>query len=260
MAEISARTSLPKKACPAGMSDCLLKTQSFKKVECIVLAGGLGTRLQSVIGSIPKCMAPVAGKPFLYHLLHYLAGQGCTRIVLSLGYKHEIVTQWLSGQEWPFEIDSVVETEPLGPGGGIGLAMQRALSENIFIINGDTMFRTDLTAMNHFHQEKKSATTLALKGMLDFDRYGAVHCTEDGLILSFEEKKQVREGLINGGIYLVNKTFFTQKQLPYKCSFEKDYLEKFITEQQFYGYTSDAYFIDIGIPADYEKAQKDLLL
>lgn len=228
-------------------------------MECIVLAGGLGTRLQSVIGTIPKCMAPVAGRPFLHHLFQYLTEQGCTRVILSLGYKHELVTQWVDAQQWPFSIAAVVESEPLGTGGGIRLAMQQAEHENVFVLNGDTMFRADLRAMAGFHAAHRSAATLALKHMQDFERYGSVHCAGDGTILSFEEKKQVKDGLINGGIYLLSKTSFEQKRLPHRCSFEKDYLEAFVAEGQFYGYRSDAYFIDIGIPADYEQAQKDLL-
>lgn len=223
------------------------------------MAGGLGTRLQSVIGAQPKCMATVAGQPFLYHLFCYLESQGCTRIILSLGYQHDVVTRWISEQQWPFLIDYVVEHEPLGTGGGIQLAMAKAATADVFVINGDTLFRADLPAMASFHKEKESATTLALKSLKDFDRYGVVCCDADGMILSFEEKKPVADGLINGGIYLVNTAFFRQKNLPQRHSFEKDYLEAFVGGQQFYGYCSDAYFIDIGILADYERAQKDLL-
>ena len=87
-------------------------------MECIVLAGGLGTRLRGVIGEMPKCMAPVGGKPFLYWLFRYLSGQGCTRCVLSLGYRHEAVLSWLRQNPPDFAVDYVVEQEPLGTGGG----------------------------------------------------------------------------------------------------------------------------------------------
>lgn len=227
-------------------------------MECIVLAGGPGTRLRGVIGETPKCMALVAGKPFLHHLFDYLEAQHCTKAILSLGYKHEMVEAWLDKADWNFTIETVIETEALGTGGGIQLAMTKASAANVFVINGDTLFRVDLDALALFHTAKNSCTTLALKSLQDFDRYGVVCCAEDGTILSFEEKKPVADGLINGGIYLVNKAFFEQKRLPQRHSFEKDYLEAFVTGQQFYGYRSSAYFIDIGIPADYEQAQKDL--
>jgi len=227
-------------------------------VECIVLAGGPGTRLRGVIGETPKCMALVAGKPFLHHLFNYLLTQGCTRVLLSLGYKHEMVEEWLDKADWNFEIEKVIETEPLGTGGGIQLAMAKARTTDVFVVNGDTLFQADLKAMDSFHREKEARTSLALKSLQDFDRYGAVCCAADGTILSFEEKKPVADGLINGGIYLINKAFFEQKGLPQRHSFEKDYLEAFVSEHQFYGYRSEAYFIDIGIPEDYERAQKDL--
>jgi D-glycero-alpha-D-manno-heptose 1-phosphate guanylyltransferase len=100
-------------------------------------------------------------------------------------------------------------------------------------------------------------TTLALKEMHQFERYGVVNTGEAGIITSFEEKQYREKGLINGGIYIINKSFFFSKKLPEKFSFEKDYLEHFVSEQQFFGLNNKGYFIDIGIPADYEQAQED---
>lgn len=227
-------------------------------MECIVLAGGLGTRLQGVIGPIPKCMAPVAGQPFLYHLFVYLQQQGCKRIILSLGFRAEVVIQWLTEHQWSFDIDYVIEQEQLGTGGGIAFAMEQAHDSDVAVINGDTMFRADLNGMMNFHRLKKSATSLALKKMFAFQRYGIVCLDADQRITSFEEKQYRDEGFINGGIYIISKKALTELELPQKYSFEKDYLETFVSRQQFYGYTSEAYFIDIGIPEDYERAQLDL--
>ncbi len=226
-------------------------------MECIVLAGGLGTRLQGVIGSYPKCMAAINGRPFLHYLFEYLQREGCTRVILSLGFKHEIVTEWLQGQHWNFTIDYVVEETPLGTGGGISLALSVAKTEDVIVLNGDTMFRVPLNKLLEFHHRKNAATTLALRQMFHFNRYGTVNVNPDGLIISFEEKKQCDAGLINGGIYVINIAALKTKQLPEKYSFEKDYLEVFVHEQQFFGYESKKYFIDIGIPEDYEKAQTD---
>ena len=226
-------------------------------MECIVLAGGLGTRLQSVVENVPKCMAPVNGKPFLHYVFDYLEQQGCTRVILSLGYKHEYVLQWLKTEQRSFIVAHVIEATPLGTGGGIQLAMQQAKEDNVFVLNGDTMFRADLKEQEEFHTTKKATTTLALKSMRQFDRYGVVNVDEEGRITSFEEKQYKDEGLINGGVYLINREAFLQKQLPEKFSFEKDYLEAFVSEGNFYGYSSDGYFIDIGIPTDYKQAQED---
>ncbi len=226
-------------------------------MECIILAGGLGTRLQGVIGAQPKCMAPVNGQPFLAYLFDYLTAQRCTRVILSLGYKHNIITRWLEEQDLYFELDYVVENEPLGTGGGILAAMEEAATDDVFVLNGDTMFMADLKQLHKFHKANNASTTLALKKMHDFDRYGIVHTNPAGVITSFEEKKQRAEGLINGGIYIISREEFLAKNLPEKFSFEKDYLERFAGEQKFYGAEADNYFIDIGIPEDYARAQVD---
>lgn len=227
-------------------------------MECIVLAGGLGTRLRGTIGDFPKCMASVNGQPFLQYLFVYLQQQGCTRVILSLGYKHEVITGWLQHKQWPFEIAYVIEQEALGTGGGIQLAIREAKTQHVAILNGDTMFRVDLKAQLDFHQAVGAGTTLALKEMQNFDRYGVVNIDADKHIVSFEEKQQREQGLINGGIYIVDKDFLLGKGLPEKFSFEKDYLEAFVAEKKFFGFEHPGYFIDIGIPEDYNKAQGDL--
>jgi D-glycero-alpha-D-manno-heptose 1-phosphate guanylyltransferase len=226
-------------------------------MEFIVLAGGLGTRLRGAIGDFPKCMAPVNGKPFLHYIFTYLQEQGCTRVILSLGYKHEVITMWLKEYSWPFEISHVVEYEPLGTGGGIQLAMQEANDENVVVLNGDTMFKVNVKEQFAFHQQMNADTSLALKEMADFDRYGVVNVDDKNAITAFEEKQHKDEGLINGGVYIINRKAFLDKKLPEKFSFEKDYLEAFVNEGTFYGYKSDSYFIDIGIPQDYEQARED---
>ncbi|XZF13008.1 nucleotidyltransferase family protein [Chitinophagaceae bacterium MMS25-I14] len=226
-------------------------------MECIILAGGLGTRLQGVIGAYPKCMATVNGKPFLHYLFTYLQQQNCTRAILSLGFKNEVVTEWLDTVQWPFDIDFVVEPQPLGTGGGIRLAMEQATEEQVFVLNGDTIFCADLSLLLSSHIEKHAETTLALKHMLHFDRYGVVNTDEAGHIISFEEKQQRDQGLINGGIYVIDRQKFLSREMPEHFSFEKHYLELFVKEKKFFGFCSDAYFLDIGIPEDYAKAQED---
>lgn len=226
-------------------------------MEAIVLAGGLGTRLQGVIGAMPKCMAPVNGKPFLSYLFDYLDQQKCTRVILSLGYKHRMITDWIEDQFLTFEVDCVIENEPLGTGGGILAAVEEAETDDVAVLNGDTMFKVELAGMLAFHRAQKAATTLALKEMHRFDRYGVVNIGADAAITSFEEKQFKESGLINGGIYYINRDQFLAKNLPEKFSFEKDYLEKYAAEKKFYGYVSEGYFIDIGIPTDYEQAGVD---
>lgn len=226
-------------------------------MECILLAGGLGTRLRNTIGDYPKCMAPVNGKPFLHYIFQYLRQQKCRKVILSLGYKHEVVTGWLKKENAVLETDYVIEEEPLGTGGGIQLALQKAREENVIVINGDTFFDIVLEDLFSFHKENNADTTLALKQMKNFDRYGSVTTNENGHILSFNEKKFVEDGWINGGVYIINRKNFLRRHLPQKFSFEKDFLEAFVDEQKFFGYKNEGYFIDIGIPEDYLRAQKD---
>ncbi len=109
----------------------------------------------------------------------------------------------------------------------------------------------------NFHRAQGAATTLALKQMTDFDRYGVVNIDDKGMITSFEEKQFRKTGQINGGVYIIDREAFLAKKLPEKFSFEKEYLERFLKEKRFYGFRDESYFIDIGIPADYERAQVD---
>jgi D-glycero-alpha-D-manno-heptose 1-phosphate guanylyltransferase len=222
--------------------------------ECIVLAGGLGTRLRSVVADKPKCMAPVGAHPFLYYLLQYLHRQGITHVVLSLGYKSEQVIEWCAQANLPLDISFAIEEEPLGTGGAILLAQKYLKGNECFITNGDTFFEVALADLYNFHLSRKSALTLALKPMQEFERYGSVQLDENGLITAFLEKQFCVQGLINGGIYLTSAQYLQSLHLPERFSFEKEVLET----QVLYGFVSDTYFIDIGIPADYERVQVDL--
>lgn len=221
------------------------------------MAGGLGTRLHGVIGEFPKCMAPINGKPFLHFLFQFLAAQKFDKVVLSLGYKSEVVIAWLSQNSFPFEVDFVIENEPLGTGGGIQLALKKATAENVFVLNGDTFFEVDLDAILQFHLSTCSETTLALKEMETADRYGTVQLAESFAITSFEEKKPNSSGLINGGVYLIQRKFLQAQNFPLKFSFETGFLHPESSKGRIFGFPSPGYFIDIGIPDDYFKAQID---
>jgi D-glycero-alpha-D-manno-heptose 1-phosphate guanylyltransferase len=224
----------------------------------IILAGGFGTRLREAVPDLPKVMAPVAGRPFFSHVIDTLRMQGISRFVFSLGYKAEIIEQYLKQKYPTLDYEAVIEDEPLGTGGGIRLALQKLKQENALIVNGDTLFKIDVSNLFAQHQQHEAECTLALKPMKNFDRYGVVQIDAEGRILSFHEKKHYDEGLINGGVYLLNKERFFKRSFPLKFSFERDYLETFCKEGVFFSSVQDSYFIDIGIPADYEKAQLDL--
>ncbi|SFW77150.1 nucleotidyltransferase family protein [Chitinophaga sancti] len=227
--------------------------------ECIVLAGGLGTRLRSVVADKPKCMAPVGDVPFIDYLLRYLLKEGMTHVVLSLGHLSEQVITYIESNEWTMKVDFVIEEEPLGTGGAIMNALEELEEDEFFILNGDTLFNVDLFDYSNWHQEKGSKLSLALKPMQKFDRYGSVELDENNKITAFLEKQYCDEGLINGGIYVANREYLEGLGLPEKFSFEKDVLELQVKNGEVYGFESDSYFIDIGVPADYERAQKELV-
>ena len=226
--------------------------------EAIILAGGLGTRLRSTVPDLPKCMAPVAGRPFLSYVIDYLRMQGIERFIFSLGYRWGLIEEFLQKECPTLDYTSIIEEEPLGTGGGIRLAIEKANSNNVLVANGDTLFKIQSKELFQTHIDNGSECTLALKAMHDFDRYGVVEMNDKGRILSFKEKQFYPSGLINGGIYILNKERFLARQLPQKFSFEKDYLEPFCTEAPFYGFVQEGYFIDIGIPEDYQRAQSEL--
>lgn len=225
--------------------------------ECIILAGGLGTRLKSVVSNVPKCMAEVAGLPFLSYLLDYAKRENFDRVILSLGYKSNIVLDWIKSHEYSFNISFVIEDQPLGTGGAIRLAFEQVISTEAYVLNGDTFFDIDTDKLSDFHRCKKSSISLALKPMIDFYRYGSVSLASNMRILQFNEKKHCTEGLINGGVYLIDKDIFAKNELPEKFSFEKDIMELRVDDIAIYGLEFNNYFIDIGIPSDFEKANID---
>ncbi len=226
--------------------------------EAIILAGGLGTRLRTAVPDLPKCMAPVAGKPFLHYVINYFREQGIERFIFSLGYKHEIIEEFLSKEFSGTDHQSYVEAEPLGTGGAIKLACSLAKDKTVLVLNGDTFFKIDLNKLALFHDMCGAHCTLSLKPMKDFDRYGVVDLNKDYSIKDFQEKKHYETGLINGGVYALHAPKFAQEELPEKFSFEKDYLEKLYHTRKMFGVAQDQYFIDIGIPEDFARAQIEM--
>ena len=222
-------------------------------MECIILAGGMGTRLRSVVSNVPKCMAPVAGKPFLHYQFETLEKIGFTHVILSLGYKHQIVEDWISSLETKLQITSIVESQPLGTGGGIRLSLTYATEPNVFILNGDSFLRVDFEKMMKLHTSTNAIATLALKEMHNFDRFGLVKLNSSHQITAFKEKRFCHSGLINGGIYILQKNALND--FPEKFSLEHDFFEKKVEEEFFAGFITSGYFTDIGTPEDYEKAQ-----
>lgn len=229
-------------------------------MQAIILAGGLGTRLRSVINEQPKALAPVAGKPFLYWLIIFLQKHGVTNFVFSLGYLHEQVEVFLKEQFRTLIYQTVVENEPLGTGGAIKLSLNFCIDDDIMLANGDTFFDLNIDAFYKNFIKTSSRCSIALTPMQHFDRYGSVTITRENIITEFNEKKYCENGLINTGLVLFKKSVFEAKtkSLPDKFSFEKDFIEPSISNLKISGYVSEGYFIDIGVPEDYQKAQIEI--
>lgn len=227
-------------------------------MEAIILAGGFGTRLQPVIGDIPKVMALINGRPFLEFLLNYLAGQNINKVILSVGYKNEAIQSYFGDRYKQLTIVYSMEEEPLGTGGGLRLAFQHVEGPLALAMNGDSMFRIDINSLYQFHLSKHADITLALKRFDDPCRYGSVVIDIDNRISGFFEKGEMQKsGLINGGIYLINKDFFMRDSFPAKFSLEKDFFEKQFKQSKIFGFPASGYFLDIGIPDDYYRAQDE---
>ena len=227
--------------------------------EVIILAGGLGTRLRSVVADVPKCMAPINRKPFIGIIIGHLLSQGFQHFYISAGYKSEVVIDYIQLVFPNISYTFILEESPLGTGGAIKKCCSSVKEESVLVVNGDTFFDVNYEQLYQFNEHQNSDCILCLKPMHDFDRYGVVETSDDFKITSFKEKKYYKEGLINGGIYLLKTKLLEELSLPEKFSFEKDFLEQYYQSLNFYGFVDKGYFIDIGIPEDYNKAQQELL-
>ena len=222
--------------------------------EAVILAGGFGTRLRSIISEIPKPMAPIGDTPFIYYLLKQLQHFKINKVVLSVGYKYESIIEYFGYQFENMELSYSIEETPLGTGGGVKLAISQIQEDKFILLNGDSFFGVDLTALANFHISNKAEISLSLKPLSNFDRYGSVSIDDNNKVCKFLEKQPCRYGLINGGIYIINKQIFNHIDTD-KFSLEKDILEPNVKHETIYGFISDSFFIDIGIPEDYSKAE-----
>jgi len=227
--------------------------------DVIVLAGGLGTRLQHVLQGTPKPMAPVNDQPFLSYLLLFLKKFNPQRVILSVGYECDQIINYFGDQFAGIELIYSIEETPLGTGGAIKKSLLCSNTKNTFILNGDTFFDVDLDQMESQHFDKRKEITIAVKEMVDFDRYGSL-IIENERIIDFAEKRLIKKGFINAGIYLINRSDFLDINWPERFSFETEFLEKYANTFFFSPFFSEKYFIDIGIPEDYYKVQADFKL
>lgn len=222
-------------------------------MEAIVLAGGLGTRLREAVPDLPKCMAPVAGRPFLEILLTNLARKGFRKVVLSLGYKAESFIAYFGHQFSHMEIVFAVEDAPLGTGGAVRLGMSKCLSDHIYIFNGDTFLDLEVDAVEVLWRKHKHTIIVARK-VPDTARYGRL-LVSDRRVTGFAEKGIPGPGLINAGCYVLGAGQLDSWTLNTPFSLEINYLARAVKAGPVDVFETQGLFIDIGVPEDYRRAQ-----
>lgn len=225
----------------------------------VILAGGFGTRLQSVVNDVPKPMAPVNGEPFLSYQLNYLKHFGIKKVILSVGYLAEKITAFYGNNYNGLELSYVTEDTPLGTGGGIRLALEQSPDRMLLVLNGDSFFDVDLHEFYNLHTQESAQCSLALRKVENAARYGTVETDTHNRITSFQEKSGLqKEGRINGGVYILDRELYLgATPAATNFSIEKDFFEKHLAGCIIKGFEFKGYFIDIGIPEDYLKVQDD---
>ena len=222
-------------------------------MDAIILAGGFGTRLQSVVSDVPKPMAPINGRPFLEILLKSLKKKGIKRVVLSVGYKAEVIMNYFGSSYGDIELVYEIEDTPLGTGGAIKAALNKCNTEKVLVVNGDTFLEFDIDNLTTEVINTNNPIIIGVN-VNDASRYGRINI-KDGFIDSFSEKDgKSTKGLINSGHYVLPKFFFNSFSFPEKFSFENDCLEKFHKEINFRVFQTRGLFLDMGTPEDYIKA------
>lgn len=227
----------------------------------VILAGGLGTRLRTIVSDKPKSMVAIKGMPFLEYQIKYFKKQKFNNFVICSGYKYHHIVNYFSNQyDKSIKISHSIEEEQLGTGGAIKQAL-RLVENQFFVVNGDTIAQVNLHEMIKFHIEKMADMTISLVKIGDSSRYGSVITDEDNRIIKFDEKQTgTTNQFINSGIYLIKKNSIDWKSLPTKFSLEKDVFSTMIKNKRIFGYETDGYFVDIGIPSDLKRFENDISL
>lgn len=229
-------------------------------MQAILLAGGLGTRLRSVVSDRPKPMALIEGKPFMEYVTRELVRHGVTDIVFAVGYKGTMVEEHFGdGAAFGFHADYAYEETLLGTAGAIKNAGRFITEDRFYVLNGDTFYQIDYTRLLRQQDSQNLDMALVLRRVPDVSRYGQAVLDRDGFLIGFNEKTEdAGEGTINGGIYLMKQRLLDE--IPEgKVSLENDMIPRWLSEgRRLGGFVNDGYFIDIGIPEAYFQFQKDV--
>lgn len=228
-------------------------------MQAILLAGGLGTRLRSVVSDRPKPMAIIEGKPFMEYVVHELLKYGIQDIIFAVGYKGSMVEEYFKdGSGFGIKASYAYEEELLGTAGAIKNAGRFVTGDQFFVLNADTFYQMDYSRLIEIKERKELHMALVLRQVQDVSRYGEA-VLEDAHLIQFNEKSEEnRPGTINGGIYLMDQTLLSE--IPEgKVSLENDMIPRWMKQgKRLGGMVSEGYFIDIGVPEDFYKFTEDV--
>jgi len=225
-------------------------------VPAVLLVGGMGTRLRSVVPSTPKPLAAVGVKPFLELLVGQLRNQGIRRLIMCTGHlADQIENKFGDGSAWDVTIRYSREPQPLGTGGAIRLAQDHLTEESTFLVmNGDSLLEVELGQLIRVHREHNALATMAIVAVQNAGRYGTVRVDSGAQVRGFAEKDGMDvPGLINAGVYVFDRSIFTHISEG-TSSLERDVFPR-ILDQGVYALEHSGMFIDIGTPEDYARAQ-----
>ncbi len=231
------------------------KETELKDITAVILAGGYGTRLRSVIPDQPKVLAPVGGRPFLSYLLDQLQQYRIPQAVLCTGYRGDQIEAALGSHYGTIQLEYSQEPRPLGTGGAIRGALSLCASDPILILNGDTFVPVDLQSFWDRHQAKKAQATVLLARAVDVNRFGLVGLDPEGRIQAFSEKRnQEAPGWVNGGMYILHRNLLEMIPEGETVSLEREVLPFWVGKGLF-GFCFAGSFLDIGTPETYGAAK-----
>lgn len=224
-------------------------------VDVGILAGGLGTRIQEVLGNVPKFLAPIKGRPYAEYLFAWLADNGAQRVVMCLGHLAEPIAEHLAEMAPPFELVLSIEPEPLGTAGALRFARDHFRSDPVLVLNGDSFVKADFRPFVAQHAAQGAAATLLCTDVPDIGRFGRIEIGENDAVLAFAEKQADANGpgVINAGAYLMDATFLDEIAAGTARSLENDV---FAVQPpgRLHAYRGAFPFIDIGTPQDLARA------
>ena len=231
----------------------------FLTNDVIILAGGAGRRLRKSLGGLPKPMVSILGRPFLEWMILYLRSIGFSSFIISVGYRREVIkNHFQSGARWGIDIQFVEESVPLGTGGALKRASSAAKTQDILILNGDSLCTCDMGDFFRFHRSRETLATLCCVSVHDISRYGTFRRGPGSRIEAFAEKEERSgQGFINAGMYWMRRDFLQGIGNRVPLSLEKDIFPG-CTNGSLYAYCTEGDFIDIGTPESLERAAQFL--